>query len=49
MAVVPPQRSNREQRRMAIEIAVVTTIVVIMVGIVGPIIAAILIGKIWGH
>lgn len=48
MAVVPPQRSNAEQRRMAIGIAVTTAIGVIMVGVVGPIVAAILIGAIWG-
>lgn len=49
MAVVPPQRSNREQRRIAIGIAVMTAIGVVMVGVVGPIITAIIVGELWGH
>ena len=49
MAVVSPQRSKREQARMALEISVATVIVTIMVGVIGPIVLAILVGKIWGH
>jgi hypothetical protein len=48
MAVVPPQRSNKEQRRLATEIAVVSAIAIFVIGVVGPIITAIIVGEIWG-
>lgn len=48
MAVVAPSPSKHEQRQMALGMVIVTVIGTIMAGIVGPIIVAILVGKIWG-
>ena len=49
MPVVDPRPSHRDQVRMATGIVVTGLIGAIMAGVVGPIVLAILIGKIWGH
>ena len=49
MAVVEPRRSRRDQVRLAFAMAATIAIGVIMAGVVGPIILAILVGEIWGH
>jgi hypothetical protein len=49
MAVVQSKPSRRQQRQWAIEYTIGTIVGVIMVGVVGPIILAIVIGEIWRH
>ncbi len=49
MAVVEPKRTNRDQAVLAFEIAVSVVIGVMGAGVVGPILLAIIVGKIWGH
>lgn len=49
MAVVEPKRSDRDQLRMGGAMVVGGLVGAIMVGIVGPIVLAILIGAIAGY
>ena len=49
MAVVQPKPSRHQQRQWAIEYTVGTIVGTIMVGVVGPIVLAIIVGEIWGH
>lgn len=48
MAVVEPRRSGRDQLRLGGAIVVGGLVGAVMVGIVGPIVLAILVGAIWG-
>lgn len=48
MAVVEPKRSTRDQLRMGAGMVVGGLVGAIMVGVVGPIVLAILVGAIWG-
>lgn len=49
MAVVEPQRSKRDQAMLAFGITVSVIGGLLMVGVVGPIILAIIIGAAGGH
>ncbi|GEM_PF-6695396 len=49
MAVVEPKPTRQEQRAMAVQIALAFVLGGILVGVVGPILVAIVVGKIWGH
>ncbi|HXW35239.1 MAG TPA: hypothetical protein VEJ87_11730 [Acidimicrobiales bacterium] len=49
MAVVKPKPTRKEQNVMALEMAVGTIVGVIFVGVVAPIILAIIVGELWGH
>lgn len=49
MAVVDPKPTHRDQLRMALGVAVTAVVGIIMAGVVGPIILAIIVGEIWGH
>jgi hypothetical protein len=49
VAVEQPKLSNRDQNKLALEIAIFTVVGVLSAGVVGPIVLAIAIGKIWGH
>jgi hypothetical protein len=49
MAVVEPKPTKADVRLVILKLVVGVTVGVISVGVIGPIIAAILIGEIWGH
>lgn len=48
MAVVEPKRTTRDQLRLGGGMVIGGLVGAIMVGIVGPIVLAILVGAIWG-
>ncbi|MCK4176841.1 hypothetical protein ACFFRE_07910 [Aciditerrimonas ferrireducens] len=48
MAVVEPKPSRREQTKMALGMAAGGLIGAVLVGIVAPIVLAMLVGAIWG-
>jgi len=49
VAVIDPKPTHRDQLRMGIGIAVTAVVGIVMVGVVGPILLAIIVGEIWGH
>lgn len=49
MAVVAPKPTIAETRQKILKLVIGTVVGVIAAGVVGPIIAAIIIGEIWGH
>ena len=49
MAVVEPKPSKADVRQKILKLVVGTVVGTIAVGVIGPIIAAIIIGEIWGH
>ena len=49
MAVVEPKPSKADVRQQILKLVVGVVVGVISVGVIGPIIAAIVIGEIWGH
>ena len=49
MAVVEPKPSKAEVRLKIMKLVVGVIVGTISVGVIGPIIAAIIIGEIWGH
>jgi len=49
MAVVAPKPTLSQQHQMALAITVMTITGVLVAGVIGPIILAIVVGKIWGH
>jgi hypothetical protein len=49
MAVVKPKPTKADRRQMVLKLVVGIVVGTISVGVIGPIVAAILIGEIWGH
>jgi hypothetical protein len=49
MAVVKPKPTKADRRQMILKLVIGTVVGVISAGVIGPIIAAIVIGEIWGH
>jgi hypothetical protein len=49
MAVVEPKPTKADVRQKILKLVVGTVVGSIAVGVIGPIIAAIIIGEIWGH
>ncbi len=49
MAVVDPKPSSRDEVRMGLAMFATAVVGIVMAGVIGPIILAILVGEIWGH
>ncbi|MGO9340919.1 MAG: hypothetical protein ACLP6E_00155 [Acidimicrobiales bacterium] len=49
MAVVEPKPTKADRRLVILKLVIGVTVGVISVGVIGPIIAAIIVGEIWGH
>jgi hypothetical protein len=49
MAVVEPKPSKADVRQQILKLVIGVVVGTIAVGVIGPIVAAIVIGEIWGH
>ncbi len=49
MAVVEPKPTKADTRLVILKLVIGVTVGVISVGVIGPIVAAIIVGEIWGH